>query len=139
MVRRSLGHSLTGAAPLQAPRVSPRTAVLPLRRRSGGRGKAVGHMIPTPPPASAIPSHESIETSARALRQGSRSALILGGGAVRGRGLELAGQIATKTGCKLICEHLNARVARGAGRVRLTRIPYAVDQAIEILEDFQHL
>jgi acetolactate synthase I/II/III large subunit len=58
---------------------------------------------------------------------------------VRGRGLELAGQIATKTGCKLICEHLNPRVERGAGRVPLTRIPYVVDQAIEMLEDFQHL
>jgi acetolactate synthase-1/2/3 large subunit len=58
---------------------------------------------------------------------------------VRGRGLELAGQIAAKTGCKLICEHLNPRVERGAGRVPLTRIPYVVDQAIEILKDFQHL
>jgi len=30
-------------------------------------------------------------------------------------------------------------VERGAGRVSLTRIPYVVDQAIERLEDFQHL
>jgi len=30
-------------------------------------------------------------------------------------------------------------VERGAGRVSLSRIPYVVDQAIEMLEDFQHL
>jgi acetolactate synthase-1/2/3 large subunit len=102
-------------------------------------GNAVGHPNPIPPPVPSMASRESIESSARALRQGSRSALILGGSAVRGRGLKLAGQIATKTGCKLICEHLNPRVERGAGRVPLTRIPYVVDQAIEMLKEFDHL
>jgi acetolactate synthase-1/2/3 large subunit len=102
-------------------------------------GRALGHTVPHPPPAPSAARQETIESSARALRQGSRSALILGGGAVRGRGLELAGQIATKTGCKLICEHLNPRVERGAGRVRLTRIPYVVDQAIELFQDFRYL
>src|SRR5262249_49451391 len=91
-------------------------------------GNALADAISNSPLVRRTASHESIESSARALRQGSRSALILGGGAVRGRGLELAGQIATKTGCKLVCEHLNPRVERGAGRVSLSRIPYVVDE-----------
>jgi acetolactate synthase-1/2/3 large subunit len=128
-----------GAAAITAARRPPGEIATLILPADTAWGNAVGHTIPTPPSAPSIASHESIESSARALRQGSRSALILGGGAVRGRGLELAGQIATKTGCKLICEHLNPRVERGAGRVRLTRIPYAVDQAIEMLKDFQHL
>jgi acetolactate synthase-1/2/3 large subunit len=38
-----------------------------------------------------------------------------------------------------MCEHLNPRVERGAGRVPLIRIPYVVDQAIKMLKDLDHL
>ena len=135
----SMSVAQDSAAAITAARRPPGQIATLILPADAAWGNAFGHAIPNPPSVRSTASHESIESSARALRQGSRSALILGGGAVRGRGLELAGQIAAKTGCKLICEHLNPRVERGAGRVPLTRIPYVVDQAIEMLEDFQHL
>ena len=39
--------------------------------------------------------------------------LMLGGAAVRGRALELAGRIAAKTGCRLMSEYNNARMESG--------------------------
>jgi acetolactate synthase-1/2/3 large subunit len=102
-------------------------------------GAAAGHAMPNPPSAPSKVSGEAVKIAAIALRQGSRPVMILGGAAVRGRALELAGQIAAKTGCELMCEHLNARAERGAGRVPIARIPYAVDQAIDTLRHFKEV
>jgi len=102
-------------------------------------GAAAGYAMSNPPSAPPKVSGEAVNIAATALRKDSRSVLILGGGAVRGRALELAGQIAAKTGCELMCEHLNARAERGAGRVHFARIPYVVDQAIEALRDFKEV
>src|SRR5690606_21516566 len=43
----------------------------------------------------------AIEAGARALRSGKAAAMLLGGTALRGQALELAGRIAARTGCKL--------------------------------------
>ena len=59
-----------------------------------------------------------------------RAMLMLGGAALRGKALELAGRIAAKTGCRLMAEYNNARMEGGAGRVRVDRLPYAVDIAL---------
>jgi acetolactate synthase I/II/III large subunit len=82
---------------------------------------------------------KSVDAAARALRRGARSALLLGGAALRGRALEFAGRIAAKTGCQLLCENLNARVERGAGRVPVARIPYVVDAACKMLHAYDHV
>ncbi len=65
--------------------------------------------------------------------------LILAGKAARGRALELAGRIAAKTGCRLGTQFFTSRIERGAGRVPLERIPYAVAQATAFLKDFKQL
>jgi acetolactate synthase-1/2/3 large subunit len=78
--------------------------------------------------------------AAKALREGGKSAmLLLGGVAVTGRALELAGRSAAKTGCALSAEYANARLERGAGRVSLPRIPYVVDVATKMLKDVRQL
>ena len=65
--------------------------------------------------------------------------LLLGGKAVRGKALELAGRIAAKTGCRLMSEYGNARAEGGAGRVRADRLPYPVDAALATLKDVRQL
>jgi len=66
-------------------------------------------------------------------------AILLGGVGVRGHCLELAGQIASKSGCTLLSEYNNALMNRGAGVVRTQRIPYAVNDAVEFLRPYDFI
>ncbi len=86
-----------------------------------------------------LPSSAAVQAAARALSQGSKAMLLLGGRALRGRALELAGRISAKTGCSLATEYANARQERGAGRVAMPRIPYVVEAAVGMLKDVQQL
>src|SRR5690606_38583069 len=67
---------------------------------------------PAPSPAQSI-----ITTIAKLLLSGEYKpesiALVLGGRAMRGPSTRLAGQIAARTGCKLLAETKNARSERG--------------------------
>ena len=80
-----------------------------------------------------------IEEAARALGAPGRHALLLGGASLRGEALVWAGRIAAKTGCRLLAENLNARMERGAGRVRLERLPYPVQAAVDMLATVERL
>lgn len=81
----------------------------------------------------------AIADAARALRSGDPAMLLLGGAALRGKALEDAGRIAAKTGCRLMSEFNNARMECGAGRVRVDRLPYPVDIALDALKDVRQL
>lgn len=70
---------------------------------------------------------------------GPDSLMILGGAALDAGPLELAGRIAAKTGCGLLTEWSNARLERGAGRVVVNRIPYPVEQALEVLAPYKRI
>ncbi|PPQ40538.1 acetolactate synthase-1/2/3 large subunit [Rhodoblastus acidophilus] len=65
--------------------------------------------------------------------------VILGGRACQGEGLKLAGKLAAATGCRLATQFFTGRIARGAGRTPLERIPYFVAPALEFLKDFRHI
>jgi acetolactate synthase-1/2/3 large subunit len=92
------------------------------------------------PPARPRVDNAAIVAAANALRAAGKSGmLLLGGAALTGRSLELAGRIAAKTGCALSSEYANARHERGAGRVNLPRIPYVVDVAMKMLKDVRQL
>src|SRR5215212_215520 len=82
---------------------------------------------------------EAISRVVRALRSGEPALLFMGGDALREVGLMLAGRIAAKTGARLIAQTLNARVERGAGRVAIDFLPYAVDAALATLANVRHL
>ncbi len=82
-----------------------------------------------------VPS-EKMRQAAMALRGGGRTALILGGMAMRTNALELAGKIAAKTGAALFTERA-ARSQRGAGRVAVRPVPYNVDQAAAAFREFE--
>ena len=65
--------------------------------------------------------------------------LLLTGSALTERGLALAAQIAGKTGCKVMGQTYNPRMARGRGRFSIDRIPYVIEQALPILQSFRHI
>jgi len=91
-----------------------------------------------------VPARHRVEASAvaeaaEALRSGEPTLILVGGLAVRQRGLELASKIARKTGARLIAETFNSRMERGAGRVAVEPLPYPVDQAVEKLRPFKRI
>jgi acetolactate synthase-1/2/3 large subunit len=85
------------------------------------------------------PDLARVEHVAQVLRSGEPTLIIFGGKAMRGKALDLAGRVAAKAGCRLATQFFSARIERGAGRVPLERIPYAVPQAIAFLKGFKHI
>lgn len=76
----------------------------------------------------------------RALREEPESTLLLlGDRALRESCTHLAGQIAAATQCTLRAEFYTARLQRGAGRVRVPRLPYAVDQGLVALAPYKRI
>lgn len=89
-----------------------------------------------PLPAPKVPL-ATLEHAAKALRDAKGPAcLFLGGRTLREDTLEIAGRIAAATGARLVCETFPARLQRGAGRVRLEKLPYFGEQAQEFLSQF---
>jgi acetolactate synthase-1/2/3 large subunit len=93
---------------------------------------------PAVPAPQAAPA-DAVEAAAKALRDGGRTALLLGGGALREPGLRAAGRIAAVTGAKLLAETFPARLERGAGLVALERIAYVPELAQVQLDGLRHL
>jgi len=85
------------------------------------------------------PDLARVEHVARVLKSGEPTLIIFGGKSMRGRALEFAGRVAAKTGARLATQFFSARIERGAGRVPLERIPYAVPQAMAFLKDFKNI
>lgn len=94
---------------------------------------------PTAPPVRKAPSAARIEHIARVLRSGEPALIILANKATRGVALDKAGQVAAATGARLGSQFFTARIERGAGRVPIERIPYAVAQAQAFLKGIKHL
>ncbi len=88
--------------------------------------------------ARTVPS-SVIDKAAQALKSGQPTMLVLGGPALRDRGLELGGRIAGRTGCRIGSLFYNARIQRGVGRVPLERIPHAVDPATALLKPIRYI
>ena len=85
------------------------------------------------------PDPARIEHVAKVLRSGEPALIILANQATRGMALQRAGQVAAATGARLGSQFFTARIERGAGRVPIERIPYAVPQAQAFLKGFKHL
>lgn len=85
------------------------------------------------------PDAARVEHVARVLRSGEPALIILGNTATRGIALERAGRVAAATRARLGSQFFTARIERGAGRVPIERIPYAVPLAQAFLKDFRHI
>lgn len=98
----------------------------------------------TPPLAHRTPYElvdmEVVDAAARSLhRDGRRTAILLGGSALRQQQLTIAAEIAAFTGATVLSETFASRSQRGMGRHATTRIPYPVDAAKQQLRQFDSL
>jgi acetolactate synthase-1/2/3 large subunit len=80
---------------------------------------------------------DSIKRAAELLHTKQKSALILGGRALRKAGLMAAARIKAATGCDLLSERAPARIERGAGIPPTEPIPYFPRQALALLSGYQ--
>jgi acetolactate synthase I/II/III large subunit len=94
---------------------------------------------PARPGALPAVCEDAIDGMAKALRGGTRTAILLGGAALRERGLLAAARIAATTGAKLLAELFPTRIQRGAGLPALERIAYAPEVATGQLAGLEHL
>ena len=92
-----------------------------------------------PLPTAPMPAARNIEHAAAILRSGTRTALLIAEDGLYGKGLAIAGQIATATNCKLLAPYPFTRMERGAGRTAVERVQYVLEQATEQLKEFRHL
>lgn len=89
-----------------------------------------------PADSSSGPDREKEQRVVALLRSDRKTALFLGGRALRPETLALACDIARKTAASLLAPFANARMARGAGRPAVPRVAYATDQALAQLGQF---
>jgi acetolactate synthase-1/2/3 large subunit len=94
---------------------------------------------PASPRAPERPDADVIDTIARALRSGEPAGLLLGGAALRERGLVAASRAANATGARLIAETFPTRLERGAGLPPIDRLAYLAEFAALQLDGLRHL
>jgi acetolactate synthase-1/2/3 large subunit len=95
-------------------------------------------------PALPVPEAPAVASTrigrvAAALREPDRTCLLLGGRALREHNLRRLGAIAEAHDTTLMCSTFPARLARGAGRVPVQRLPYFAEQAVEALAPFERI
>jgi acetolactate synthase-1/2/3 large subunit len=100
-----------------------------------GAEPAAPREFPVPSPV----SDGVVEAVAATLRGSRRTALLLGGTALSGRGLIAAARIAAATGAKLFAERSTPRLERGAGMPVVERLAYWPELASGQLEGLEHL
>jgi acetolactate synthase I/II/III large subunit len=94
---------------------------------------------PVARPARAEVPAATIEEVAARLRSREEAALLLGGGALRERGLRAATRTAATTGTALLAETFPARMERGAGLPSVPRLAYLSETAAGQLDGLDHL
>jgi acetolactate synthase I/II/III large subunit len=104
---------------------------------SWGEGGFVPRIPPVP--RAPVPAIETIEHAATMLRSGLRTAILISGSALYGKGLAEAGRIAQATGAKLFSPYPFTRLERGAGVPAVERIYYVLEQAKQQLKEFRQL
>ena len=82
---------------------------------------------------------ETLEEAAAALRSREKAALLLGGSALRERGIRAACRIARATGAEVLAETFPARAERGAGIPVIQRLAYLAEMAAGQLDGLRHL
>ena len=127
-----------GALAIQAARVAPGQIATLILPADTAWTEADGPAETPATAAPALPSKEEVVAAAKALKSGN-AMLFIGGRALRARGLELAGKIAVKTGCKVQAAGGTARIERGAGRVPVLRLHFVVETAQEQLKGTKHM
>lgn len=81
----------------------------------------------------------TVKTIAEAIRSGKKTALLLGGLALREKSLMAAARIATHNQVKLFAEVFPTRLERGAGLPSVERLAYLAEMASAQLAEFEQL
>lgn len=82
-------------------------------------------------------SSDAIDKAVQLLRTHHKTGLIMGGRALRQRGLQAAARIKAATGCDLITDHLPPYMEIGTGLPDIIRIPYFPEPAMELLSQYE--
>jgi acetolactate synthase I/II/III large subunit len=99
-----------------------------------------GAVAETPaPPRPPMPAIENIERAETMLTSGLRTALLIAGNGLYGRGLAAAGRIAAATGARLLAPYPIARLQRGIDVAPVERMQYVLEQAVEQLRELRQL
>lgn len=91
-----------------------------------------------PPPLAKV-SQDAVADAAAALRNGKKTAIVIGAHALRDPALSALARVADVTDADLLCETFPRRLERGVGRAVLQRIPYFAEQAIEFLKPYEQM
>jgi len=94
---------------------------------------------PIAAPVAPSASTDSVGAAARALAAGEHRVLLVGGRALRARGLRAVERIRRHTGCRVYCENFSARVERGPDLPTVRSLPYFPEMALDALADVTHL
>ncbi|MBN7771481.1 acetolactate synthase large subunit [Marinobacter daepoensis] len=112
------------------------TLILPADVSWGEGGKPCS--VP-PQPAAPIADDSAIQAAAEAMRAGKKTAILLGGRALREPALLAAARLAAHQGVTLFAETFPTRIERGAGLPPVERIAYLAELASLQLSEFSHL
>jgi acetolactate synthase-1/2/3 large subunit len=113
------------------------TLIVPADVAWSESGSAIA--APRTVPQANVPTSKVIERAATMLRSGERTALLMAGNALYGRGLANAGRVAAATGAKLLAPYPVTRLERGAGIPQVERVNYVLEQGIEQFKEFRQL
>jgi acetolactate synthase-1/2/3 large subunit len=100
---------------------------------------STGPCPPRPVGRRTVVPEDTVDEVAKALRSGERTALLLGGSALRADGLHAASRVAVATGAALLGETFPANLERGAGIPAVERLAYFAEMAQAQLEGVRHL
>jgi acetolactate synthase-1/2/3 large subunit len=100
---------------------------------------STGPCTPRPLERRTVVPADTVNDVAKALRSGERTALLLGGSALRADGLHAASRVAVTTGAALLGETFPANLERGAGIPAVERLAYFAEMAQGQLEGISHL
>lgn len=99
-----------------------------------------GVPLPPPPEPQPAPADASvIDAIVQAIDSGEKTALLLGGHALREPALLAAARIAAQRGVSVFAEVFPTRMQRGEGRPPVERIAYMAELASLQLSEYQHL
>ncbi|MCH8497434.1 MAG: acetolactate synthase large subunit [Marinobacter sp.] len=104
---------------------------------SWGDGGVPSAPLPIPKPAPA--DDATVDAIAQAIKTGKKTALLLGGQALREPAILAAARLAAHSGVKLFAETFPTRMERGAGLPYIERIAYLAELVGVQLADIEHL
>lgn len=104
---------------------------------SWGQGGKPHAPLPLPEPPAA--DDATVEAIASVIRKGEKTALLLGGRALREPGILAAARLAAHSGVTVLAETFPTRMERGAGLPGVDRLAYLAELAGVQLADVKHL